>query len=217
MTSVLIVGGGPLDMDQLKAELSRKPDFIVCADRGGGYLLELGLYPDILVGDFDSLPAQQLYLLSKAQENARTAIRQYPSAKDQTDMELAMDLALDRVPESIRILGGLGGRIDHTLGNIGLLLRALSSGVEAHLLDPKHDLTVTDKKIDLRKQGEDWSVSLVPLTRVVHGVTTVGLKYPLLSESLFLDKTRGIHNEFLDENVTIELKEGILLVVCFRE
>jgi thiamine pyrophosphokinase len=148
---------------------------------------------------------------------AKVSIKQYPAAKDQTDMELALDLALDNGAAIMRILGGLGGRIDHTLSNIGLLLIALNHGVEAHLLDEKHDLAVANKKICLPKR-DGWAVSLVPLTETVHGVTTSGLKYPLNSENLFFDKTRGIHNEFLAaENAIIEVTDGNLLIVCFRE
>lgn len=110
----------------------------------------------------------------------------------------------------------MGGRVDHTLGNISLLCKALNCGVEAHLIDEAHDLSVVNKKIGLTKR-DGWAVSLVPLTETVHGVTTSGLKYPLKGESLFFGQTRGIHNEFLAESGTIEVAEGILLVICFRE
>lgn len=212
LKSALIVGGGPLDSAQLETELSRQPDFIIGVDRGGGYLLGLGIYPQMLVGDFDSLSSDQLDLMNKA----KVAIKKYPVKKDQTDLELALDLALEMNPGMIRILGGLGGRIDHTLGNISLLLKTLRYNIETHLLDEKHDLMVTDKKICLQKRA-GWAVSLLPLTEAVHGVITSGLMYPLTGESLFFNNTRGIHNEFLADNAIIEIKEGILLVICFRE
>ena len=113
---VLIVGGGPVDLDQLNRELAEGPDLIIAADGGGQYLHDIGRFPHILMGDFDSL-APEIY-----QEICRAGVEllTYPIAKDQTDIELAVDLAVARGATGIRILGGIGERLDHTLGKTGL-------------------------------------------------------------------------------------------------
>lgn len=208
----LIVGGGPVDAGQLAAELQANPELVIAADRGGAYLWQAGRIPDVLVGDWDSLPRE---FLSRVAAGG-SAIRRFPTAKDQTDLELALDAAVEGGCGELRVLGGLGGRLDHTLGNIGLLLKALRQGLSAYLIDPDHIVTIIDREITLRaKPG--WAVSLVPLTPVVSGVTTTGLAFPLNAEDLFVDATRGLHNEFNAPEATVGLRDGLLTVVLFRE
>jgi thiamine pyrophosphokinase len=212
MKNVLIVGGGPITLSQLQHELLKKPELIIAADRGGSYLAELAVLPEVLIGDFDSLPQKTLQQLVEA----GVEVKSFAVTKDYTDLELAVDLALAKDATRINILGGLGGRIDHTLANIGLLLKALERGVEAHLIDLLHDIMVTKDQVILkRKPG--WAVSLVPLSLKVLGVTTTGLTYKLDKEDLLLQSSRGIHNEFTEETATVELIQGVLMVITFKE
>ncbi|HBF36864.1 MAG TPA: thiamine diphosphokinase [Firmicutes bacterium] len=212
MLNVLIVGGGPIDLAQLKSEMASKPELIIAADRGGSYLWEIGAFPHVLLGDFDSLSKTVL----SEMKAANVGIQVFSPKKDFTDLELALDLAIKRGVDSIRILGGLGNRLDHTLGNIGLLLRPLALGIETHLLDEYHDIVLIKDAIKLkRKPG--WAVSLIPLSQKVTGITTTGLLYPLTQAELYLHSARGIHNELTGESAYIKVDEGILIVVCFRE
>jgi thiamine pyrophosphokinase len=211
MKNVLIIGGGPIDLAQLKAELELRPELIIAADRGGAYLTKLAVLPTVLIGDFDSMPSETL----RSMVAAGVEVKTFAATKDYTDLELAVDLALERGATQINVLGGLGGRIDHTLGNMGLLLKALERDVEAHLLDPGHDIIVIkDRKTLTKRTG--WAVSLVPLSLKASGITTTGLVYKLDKADLFFQSTRGIHNEFMAEKATIELKQGILMVICFK-
>jgi thiamine pyrophosphokinase len=212
MKRALIVGGGPVDSRQLREELARKPELIVAADRGGHALLGVGRYPHLAVGDFDSLPGADRSALA----DAGVRMLSFPAAKDETDLELALDSAVAEGAEDIRILGGLGRRIDHTLGNIGLLLRAAELGSAARLLDPDHELLLAGRALTLPARP-GWALSLIPLTPKVCGVRTGGLAFPLCGEELYLARPRGIHNEFCAATATIEVAEGILLVVLFRE
>ncbi len=209
---VLIVGGGPLEIDQLNRELAERPDLIIAADSGGKYLREIGCLPHILMGDFDSLDDE----IVKEMGNAGVELISYPIAKDQTDLELALDLALAQRATTIRILGGMGERLDHTLGNIGLLLKAYQQGVAAYLIDSKQEAMVIGRGVEL-KARPGWGVSLIPLTLTVSGVTTTGLKFPLTNAELYLHETRGIHNEYIGETAVISLKEGLLLLIIFQE
>ena len=212
MDQVLIVGGGALDKEQLSYELANEPDLVIAADYGGKSLLDLGHFPQVLVGDFDSLAPNLVEKMSKAE----VELFSYPIVKDETDMELAVDLAVDRGASKIRILGGTGDRLDHTLGNIGLLLKAYQKGVAASLVDPWQELTLTGSRIELRgKPGR--GVSLIPLTLKTEGVTTTGLKFQLTNADLYFHRTRGIHNEFVRDVATVSLTEGILLVISFSE
>ncbi len=209
---VLIVGGGPVDLDQLNRELESGPDLIIGADGGGKYLYDIGQFPHILMGDFDSLAPEIHQEICQAGVELLT----YPIAKDQTDIELAVDLSLARGGTKIRILGGLGERLDHTLGNIGLLLKACQQGVPAFLIDSRQEATITNRDIRISSEG-GMGLSLIPLTLKVSGVTTSGLKFPLNNADLYFHQTLGIHNECTGKTVGISLKEGILLIITFQE
>ena len=212
MLNVLIVGGGPIHFAQLKSEMAAQPDFIIAADRGGSYLRKIGAFPHVLLGDFDSLSQADL----SAIKEAKVEIQSFSPYKDFTDLELALDLALRKGADKIRILGGLGSRLDHTLGNIGILLKPLALGIETHLLDEFHDIILIKDSIEL-KNRPGWAVSLIPLSQRVTGVTTTGLLYPLTQAELCLNSGRGIHNEFTDESASIKIDGGTLIVVCFKE
>jgi thiamine pyrophosphokinase len=211
MKQAIIVGGGPVSLSQLNSELQNRPDLLIAADRGAEYLLDLEIFPDIVIGDLDSLSPQGVERIR--QQGIIPKV--FPAQKDQTDLELALDQAMDSGMNRIKILGGLGNRLDHTFGNTGLLIKALRQGVEAHLLDLTHDLTVINHKIVLQKR-KGWAVSLIPLTETVKGVTTSGLAYPLNHEDLQIDATRGLHNEFIASQATVKIDAGFLLVIYFQ-
>ncbi|HEX3044538.1 MAG TPA: thiamine diphosphokinase [Bacillota bacterium] len=211
MKQAIIVGGGPISLTQLRGELQIRPDLLIAADRGAEYLLDIDIFPDIVIGDLDSLSPLALERIHQHGIIPKV----FPVQKDQTDLELALDQAINFQVDHIKILGGLGNRLDHTFGNTGLLIKALKQGVEAHLLDLNHDLTVITQKIVL-KEREGWAVSLIPLTETVKGVTTLGLAYPLNHEDLQIDATRGLHNEFTASQATVKIDGGFLLVIHFR-
>lgn len=211
MNHTLIVGGGFVNPEQLKNELANEPEMIIAADRGGSYLLDVGTFPQTLIGDNDSIPPEALTRLI----SAGVEIISYPPGKDETDMELALNVALSRGAKEINILGGLGRRFDHTLGNIGLLVKALENGARAFLLDENHIITAINRRITLQKKP-GWAVSLIPLTLKVSGVTTSGLVFELKNEELFFQRSRGLHNEFAQEVASVQLSRGILLVISFR-
>jgi thiamine pyrophosphokinase len=208
----LIVGGGPVDLDGLRAELATGPELIIAADAGAKYLLELGVCPEILVGDFDSLPPQIVAQITAAGK----AVYRYPPQKDQTDLQLALDAAAHAGVTAVNIWGGLGRRLDHTLGNIGLLQYAGEAGLSARLRDIDHELFLAGG-YTVVKARPGWAISLIPLSPAVTGVTTTGLKYPLNEETLYFNVTRGIHNQFAAAEAVITVATGRLLIIYFRE
>ena len=212
MSGTLIVGGGPVATKLLRSELESAPELVIAVDYGGFYLHELGVIPHILMGDLDSLSGLVVDKLT----GAGVRVIRYSPQKDETDMELALDFAIAGGAKRINILGGLGRRLDHSLANIGLLFEAAARNVEVHLLDESHDLTAVRRRIVLERR-KGWAVSLIPLTVKVSGVTTSGLLYPLDNADLFIEKSRGIHNEFCTDTAVIELAEGLLLVILFKE
>ncbi len=204
-------------------------DLLVAADGGARHCLERGLTPTWVVGDLDSLDQEEL-----AQLKAGGAeIVQYPTRKDYTDLELALQHALrlcamekeypkgeERTVDEghlseILILAALGARWDQTIAN--LLLPARLPGVRVRLVDDAQEITYVrgGECIELLGSPGD-TVSLIPLAGDVRGITTHNLEYPLSDEDLIFGSTLGISNVMLRERATIRVKEGLLLCTLIR-
>ena len=186
---------------------------LICADGGGEVALAWNLKPDLVVGDMDSITPVSLELLTHMEG---VEVRIAPAEKDETDLELALLTALERGAKEITILGGLGGRLDHTLGNIYLLAahQLVQAGAKARLLDEQEEVIVLRGGDTLKLRGKPGDLlSLIPLTPEARGVRTGELYYPLKSEPLFIGPTRGISNVFTGETATISFEEGLLLVI----
>jgi thiamine pyrophosphokinase len=183
---------------------------VVAADAGATTADQLGLRPDLAVGDFDSIAAGELDRLRAA----GIAIEVAPSAKDESDTELAVRAALARGADAVTIVGGLGGRPDHLMANIALL--ALPELIEraAELLDgstrvglvrPGRERVIAGRVGDL--------VSLIPFGPGVDGVTTAGLAWPLDDESLPLGPARGLSNLRVEAVARVSVRSGVLVVI----
>ncbi len=209
---VIIIANG--EVTGLGDLLSRFPKdtYIICADGAARHLVNLGLTPSLLVGDFDSIALEDLeWMKERAVE-----LRQFPAKKDFTDSELALEYALELKPNGITIIGGIGSRWDHSLSNILFLDRLHGLGIKGRLIDAKGQLTITDNLIEL--EGEPGEiVSIIPLTEAVEGVTLKGLEYPLTNHYIPRGSSLGISNRLLGNQATISLKKGTLLVFQGRE
>jgi thiamine pyrophosphokinase len=186
---------------------------LICADRGGMTALRWGLQPDWVVGDLDSLEPEALATLQAMPEVAwRTA----PAEKDETDLELALYTALEVGARDLIILGGLGGRLDHTLGNLYLLAapRLTEVGAQVCLLGENEEIFLLRGGDALHLEGNPGElVSLIPLSSAAQGIRTEGLYYPLRSETLWLGPSRGVSNEFTGQSATVTFDAGLLLVI----
>lgn len=209
----LIVGNGDLTDTGLLIKKSEWADLVIAADGGSRYLNAAGLVPNVLLGDFDSLPEP---ILRELRQNGNVEIVAFKPEKDYTDMELAIDLALERGATDIAILGACGTRLDHTVSNILLLYKILKNGAKGHIEDGSNRICLIDSGITLNKK-DGWKVSLIPLPPCVKGVTTTGLTYPLTDETLFFGTGRGISNEFCADEATVSVKEGLLLIFVSKD
>ena len=221
MTRIIIFANGHLpNLDAARA-LLHADDFIIAADGGTHNALALGLMPNVIIGDLDSLTlnAQEL-------RDQGVQVIQFPSDKNETDLELAIQHAAAMQPEQVVIVGALGGRLDQTLGNIALLsnlqpfesLRTSPSTFDLRLDDGVEELYFCRASSPQGNQAEVHGrsgelVSLIPWGAPVEGVRTDGLRWPLSDETLYPNKTRGISNELLGEQATVRIRSGLLLVV----
>ncbi|MCW5875480.1 MAG: thiamine diphosphokinase [Anaerolineales bacterium] len=207
MLAILFANGEfvpPPDLDQRLAAAQ----LLVAADGGGRHCLRLGLAPQLLVGDMDSLS-----LAEQAELQARGAkLLRYPADKDQTDLELALAAAREAGVNEIIVLAGLGGRWDHSLANLLLAAQAQFADLPIVFLHGGQRLFTIRAAAELdAKPGE--RVSLLPLAGDAEGVRTQGLTYPLAGETLPLGSSRGVSNVVAEPNPRVELARGILLCI----
>lgn len=208
MNAIVFVNG-ELANPPAVGELLQPGDLLIAADGGARLLEAMGRCPDVLVGDLDSIdPA-----LVSAYQRRGVRIERHPVHKDQTDLELALEFALTRNPESILIVGAGGGRLDHTLANI-LILAQRTWPVPIWINDGMQQATLVrgPARFDFITQP-GRTVSMIPLSEQVTGVTYEGFEYPLVNATLELGSTRGISNRALHGPVAVEVKSGLLLIV----
>ncbi|MBI5352916.1 MAG: thiamine diphosphokinase [Chloroflexi bacterium] len=207
---VIFANGLIPSLDSVRS-LLRPDDFLIGADGGARHIMGLGLMPHLVIGDLDSLTEDELYELSSAD----VKIEQYPEDKNETDLELAIEYALEQRASSIIIVAALGGRMDQSFGNIALLSDPLISRTDIRLDDGAEEISFCRGQAQVNGRSGDI-VSLIPWGGDVSGVTTTGLKWTLISEILYSHKTRGISNEMTGDTATVQIKSGSLLIVHRR-
>jgi thiamine pyrophosphokinase len=209
--AVIFVNGNIADPEQVR-RLIRPGDTILAADGGTRHALALGLVPSVVIGDLDSLGADERRKL----ESAHAELRPHQRDKNETDFELALKYAVDSGFLEILVIAALGGRLDQTLGNLSALTDSSLAGLDTRVDDGVEQAFFIRTRAHIRGiPGE--VVSLIPWGAEVTGVTTTGLRWLLQGETLFPDKTRGISNEMDGKSATISLESGLLLVVHRRQ
>jgi thiamine pyrophosphokinase len=212
MNRIIIFANGELpDIDRAR-QLLRPHDFIICADGGTRHALALEVKPNLIIGDMDSIEKVQLQQL----QNEGVEIELYPRDKNETDLELAVNKALEDDPHEIIIAAALGGRMDQTLANIALLTDLRLSTSNVRLDDGVEEIFLCRDQAQVDGRGGDL-VSLIPWGGPVEGVQTKNLKWPLNHETLFPDKTRGISNEMIAEAASVQIRSGLLLILHRRK
>ena len=186
-------------------------DLVVAADSGMRFFYDIGYQPDWIIGDFDSADEEALRYFEAQEGICRT--RLLPE-KDDTDTEAAVRLTIAQGCNEIHILGGTGSRIDHMLGNVGLLGIGLGENIDMYLVDPQNRVRMIKDHLALSKQGQYGEfISLLAVTPEVTGVTLTGMKYPLKDATMHCYSSLGISNEIVEDEAKIRLKEGVLLVI----
>lgn len=206
-SSALIIGSGE-DVPAHPPGSKFNAELVICAD-GGARLARLWeLRPTIIIGDQDSLDSQtKAYWKEQGIPFQRALAR-----KDETDLELAVEYALQAGATNITLVGAWGSRIDHSLGNIEILYRLAKDGISNTLLTRNHRLISFTK--EFREQVQIGSfVSLIPLSPLVEGVQTTGLEYPLKGDNLSKGSTLSISNLAQSSQISVEIISGVLLAI----
>lgn len=207
MKVIIIAGGNPPSEGLLKKEIT-SDTFLIGADSGANCLYNYNIDPDLLVGDFDSIDKKALDYFKKN----NCILDVYPTEKDFTDTEIAVKKALCMEPNEIVFLGCTGSRIDHLLGNIGMLKICLENGVNAYIRDENNIIRLIDTSTSLKGTvGEIFSVQ--SYGDEVVGLSIDGAKYPLNDYNLKIGQSITISNEFAKPEVQLKFKSGILMII----
>jgi len=207
-THIVIALNGVYQHEEDLLSLAREADGLVAADGGANWLVAHDLTPSLLVGDLDSV---RPLLVADLRERGVT-IEQHSPRKDETDAELALLRAVEMGAMRITLIGALGGRIDHTLGNIGLLALPSLEERDVAIYDGASWLRLIRGEIVLRGQPGD-TVSLIPWGGNAEGIVTEGLEYPLRGETLYLGPARGVSNVMTTSIARVTCCGGALLVI----
>ena len=203
---VVVAGGDPPAPGLALSVPAGTP--VIAADSGLEHAASLGLEVTVAVGDFDSASPEAV----ASAEAAGVRIERHPSEKDATDLELALDAALELDPARILVVAGGGGRLDHLLALLLLLGSERYANVEIEALVGDARVRVVRGEATLEGQ-EGELVSLVPLNGPAEGIRTEGLAYPLHGETLDAGSTRGVSNVFVSGEAKVAIHRGVLLAV----
>jgi thiamine pyrophosphokinase len=205
---VIIFAGGTLSTGKAVNDATASADLIIAADSGAQTALRLGLTPAIVVGDFDSLSLSHDALQAMGCQTI-----QAPVEKNETDSELAIEIAIQRGASCITLLGGLGGqRFEHSIANV--LLLADYNTVSIRIIDGPSTIWLLRGPGSTNIEGQAGDLlSLFPLAGDVQGVHTSNLYYPLHGETLRFGKPRGISNILTDPQAEVAIEQGLLLII----
>jgi len=204
----LIVSGGAQPEDVFIKALAKDARMIIAADKGAQYCLESGITPDLAVGDMDSVQPDYL----EALEEMGVEILRFDAHKDRTDTAIALEEALKRGANEVRIIAGLGDRFDHCLANVHLLLKALQSDVKASIVTDRELIFLIDSDHEITsKKGR--TISFLPLTSHVGGLCLEGFEYELTNASMDIGDPYGVSNIITKDISRIKVDKGIIIAV----
>jgi thiamine pyrophosphokinase len=207
--AIIVMGGVAPDLG-LAAALDSNDVIVIAADSGAVHARTAGLSIDIAVGDFDSIPP----LLLEELEGTGVRVERHPVAKDATDLELAIEVAIREGADVITVVGGHGGRVDQSFANAFVIASPTYAHISMHAILDSALVSVVHGGGGVTFAGAPGDVvTILPLHGDALGVRTEGLEYPLRGETLTAGTTRGVSNVLLDHEATVSLESGTVLVV----
>lgn len=205
--TALLLCNGEMASRRVVSALEAQAGMVVCADGGANAARTLGIMPQVVIGDFDSITAETRAFHERAGVSMMHLARQ-----DDTDFEKALILLRMQGVETVAVCGVTGKLLDHTLGNFSILLRYIDA-FRIILFDPHYRIDVITAPTRFPSRPGD-RISIVPLSPA-SGVRYRGLKYPFEGASLAFGVAEGTCNEALIDNFEVLVDDGALLV--FRE
>ena len=203
MKRCVIVGGADIHNYSLIRENLCAEDYVVFCDCGLKHLEQLQVKPSLIVGDFDSHENPHL--------DVETIV--LPCEKDDTDTVFAVKEAVRRGFDDFLLIGVVGARLDHTLGNVSILLYLDSMGKKGCILDDYSEMEIVSKEPRFIEEAYSF-FSLLNISGCAGGVSITGAKYPLQNAEITCEYQYGISNEVLPgQRACVTVREGRLLLI----
>lgn len=206
MKRCVIVGGADIEnYESIRSKIS-KDDYFVFCDSGLKHKNLLGFEPNLIVGDFDSY------------ENPNVSVETIvlPCEKDDTDTVFAVKEVVKRGFDDFLLIGTAGGRLDHTLGNISILLYLFAEGKKAEMIDDYSEMQIVSNETAFVDNSYSY-FSLLNISGEAEGITVKNAKYPLDNAKITCEYQYGISNEPISGKTSeITVKKGKLLLIKIR-
>lgn len=210
----ILIGAGEFAYSVIQRE---KEDYVIAVDGGMRYCEQLGLEPDLYVGDFDSVESAQRDKLAVIERQYPERVKRLKPEKDDTDMLSALRHGLEQGYTEFYIYAGMGGRLEHTIANIQSLVFLKNHNAKGYLLDGTMSCFVLRNECMKWEAGKNGYLSLLAMEEQVEGVCICGMKYPLDNAVITNGFPIGIDNEFTGQDALITVKKGTLLVILREE
>ena len=206
MKRCVIVGGADINNYEYIKSCLNNDDLIIFCDSGLKHLEALQVKPGLIVGDFDSYDNPHL--------DVETIV--LPCEKDDTDTVFAVKEAVKRGYDDFLLLGVIGGRFDHTLGNVSILLYLDSIGKKGKIVDDHSEMEIVSKKPAYIDDSYAY-FSLLNISGTAKGITVENAKYPLSNAEITCEYQYGVSNEVTPgRTAKVTVKEGKLLLIKDR-
>lgn len=211
MKGLIVSNGTIIDYSRLELEANRA-DFIICADGGMNHLAKINKKPDIVIGDLDSINQFALNYI----KNNNIPVEKYPSIKDATDTNIAMEYLIDKGYKEIILMGVTGTRQDHTMANIFLLNTLHDKGIKGKIVDDNNIIYLIDDYLEL-EYLEDSYVSIIPIVNEGIVISLSGFFYYLDKEFIQFGSTHGISNKIIENIGIIRVHSGRALIFVSKD
>lgn len=213
MKRCVIVGAGVLTVPEIPV---RQEDFVIAADGGYSYCKALGIVPDLILGDLDSIGEKEAEEIAGICRKDPEKVVILPVEKDETDMLAAIHAGLEKGCREFYLYAGVGGRLEHTIANIQCLKYLKDCGAAGYMPDAAGMIFVAQEETVRFRPDADGYLSLFSLGDRAEGVTICNMKYELENAVITNSFPIGISNEFIGKEAVITVEKGALLVIQNR-
>ncbi len=205
MTKTLIITAHVEHLSSVSLDF-KQFDQVICADGGLLIAKQLELHPDYLIGDYDSMDMPDI-----------DGIIKLPMEKDMTDTEAALDLAVSKGLSHLTILGGLGGRFDHTMGNIGMLAKYTGKLEHIAFVDGQNYVFMALPGKTIIPANAYHYLGIISYGCSTENLTLSGVKFPLINYFLTNETSLGVSNEITSDEAIISFTAGKLLIILSKD
>lgn len=207
----MIMCAGDLEVSRLPL---KEDDLVIAADGGYMYCRALGIIPDVIIGDFDSLQEPYASELDRLEKEKQGCVIRLEREKDDTDTMAAIRYGLEAGCREFHLYAALGGRLEHTIANLQTLMFLKKNGAKGYIWDGTSMLTVIRNESICFQKSMEGLLSVFAIGGDADGVTETGLKYSLNNAKLESSSPKGISNEFTGETATVSVRDGALLILA---